>query len=384
MPRPDRIAELVAAVDQLEASDPFSYADPESLMVIERQRSRLQCVAARAVASFDASGEWAADEAHDTAAWLTTRFHLPISEARAQVRRGRALADMPLAAAAWSAGSIGTAQFDALDRSRRVTSPADFARCEELLVEGAQELKFAHLLRSLSHWERRVDPEGAYEADLARRARRDVTLVQLEDGMFSGRITLDPISGANVSGELTRLERLLFEGDWAEAKTRLGREPKVGELWRTSAKRRADALDEMATRSKSTPKDAQRPVPLFTVVVGFEALHQEICQLEGGGVVCPRSLLAHMTSADFERIVFRPGRRVECSVTSRFFTGATRRAIEIRDLECTHAYCEEPYERCQIDHIVPYSEGGLTNQENGQLQCPPHNRGRYTRPPPGG
>jgi hypothetical protein len=267
--------------------------------------------------------------------------------------------------------------------SRRATSPADFARCEELLVEDAVVLKFSHLLRALAHWERRVDSDGAYEAELARRARRHVTLVQGADGMFSGRIMLDPISGVNVSGELARLEQLLFEADWAEAKARLGREPTVGELWRTSVQRQADALDEMATRSKSTPKDAQRPVPLFTVVIGFEALHQEICQIEGGGVVCPRSLLAHMTSAEFERIVLAPGKRVECSVRSRFFTGGTRRAIEIRDLECTHAYCEVPYERCQIDHIVPYSQGGLTDQENGQLHCPPHNRGRHSRPPPG-
>jgi hypothetical protein len=352
------LRDLIVAVDQFVASDPFSYADPETLMEIERQRERLQCVVTQGVASFDASGEWAADEAHDAAAWLSTRCHLPLPEARAQVRRARALGACPLPPRPGRPGPSAPPSSMPWTVSRRATSPADFARCEELLVEDAVVLKFSHLLRALAHWERRVDSDGAYEAELARRARRHVTLVQGADGMFSGRIMLDPISGVNVSGELARLEQLLFEADWAEAKARLGREPTVGELWRTSVQRQADALDEMATRSKSTPKDAQRPVPLFTVVIGFEALHQEICQIEGGGVVCPRSLLAHMTSAEFERIVLAPGKRVECSVRSRFFTGGTRRAIEIRDLECTHAYCEVPYERCQIDHIVPYSQGG--------------------------
>ena len=77
--------------------------------------------------------------------------------------------------------------------------------------------------------------------------------------------------------------------------------------------------------------------------------------------------MPYLDGAWFERIVFAPGKRVECSVTSRFFTGATRRAIEVRDQECTHPYCETPAERCQIDHIIPYSQGGETTQENGQV-----------------
>jgi hypothetical protein len=33
---------------------------------------------------------------------------------------------------------------------------------------------------------------------------------------------------------------------------------------------------------------------------------------------------------------------------------------------------------------VPYSQGGLTEQENGQVLCRYHNRLRYERPPPDG
>ena len=36
-----------------------------------------------------------------------------------------------------------------------------------------------------------------------------------------------------------------------------------------------------------------------------------------------------------------------------------------------------------IDHIVPYSEGGPTTQDNGSLLCAFHNRLRNIRPPPG-
>jgi hypothetical protein len=141
---------------------------------------------------------------------------------------------------------------------------------------------------------------------------------------------------------------------------------------------------EMAVRSASTPADAQRPQPRFSVLVGFETLAGRISELEGGPVVTPGSLLDWMDRATFERIVFSPGKRIECSVTSRFFTGATRRALEVRDLECCHEFCDLSADKCEMDHIVPYSEGGLTTQENGQVLCDYHNRLRYERPPPDG
>jgi hypothetical protein len=90
-----------------------------------------------------------------------------------------------------------------------------------------------------------------------------------------------------------------------------------------------------------------------------------------------------MDGAWFERIIFRPRARAECSVKARFFTGATRRAIEVRDHDgCSHEYCEEPAENCQIDHIVPYGQGGETTQEMGRVMCGFHNRLRNGREPP--
>jgi hypothetical protein len=141
----------------------------------------------------------------------------------------------------------------------------------------------------------------------------------------------------------------------------------------------------MAVRSASTPADAKRPEPLFSVLVGYEALHGRICQLQDGAVLAPGTLLSWLDAASFERIVFTPGRRVECSPTARFFIGATRRAIEVRDHQgCRHEYCEEPVDNCQIDHIVPYTEGGETTQENGRALCGFHNRLRNGREPPDG
>jgi hypothetical protein len=142
----------------------------------------------------------------------------------------------------------------------------------------------------------------------------------------------------------------------------------------------------MATRSASMPPDSRRPEPLFTVLVNYEQLHGRICQLAQGTAVSPGSLVPWLDQAVIERAVFTPDKRVEISETSRLFTGATRRAIEVRDLQCTHPLCEAPAERCEADHITPYSAGGLTTQDNGRLLCAFHNRlaweNRDARPPP--
>ncbi len=201
--------------------------------------------------------------------------------------------------------------------------------------------------------------------------------------MWLGKMTFDPIGGAIYSSELIRLEAEMFDADWAEAKARLGRDPHLDELARTAPQRRADAAVEMAVRSKAMPENARRPEPLFTVLIDFPTLIGRVCELANGGIVSPGSLVPWLDQAWFERIVFAPGKRVECSVTSRFFTGATRRAIEVRDQICTHPYCETPAERCQIDHIIPFSQGGETTQENGRVHCGFHNRKRNGGPDPG-
>ena len=376
-------AKLREAIGELIETDPSLRCDRETITDMHRLRAQLDYAMSTSVAEFDQWGEWALDGAQTATAWIDTTCHLPKKEARAQLRRGRALPGLPLAAAAWRRGDIGAAQIDALIRVKSPVTEEALARDEAFFVKAGTDMKFAAFCAVVDYWEQHADQDGTEEAALAKKARRDVYLFPSADG-YVGEMRFGTIDGAIVTKELKRIEQALFEADWAEAKERLGRDPRVDELARTSAQRRADAMVEMAVRSASTPADAQRPEPLFTVLVGYETLAGRIAQLEGGPLVTPGSLFPWMDTATFERIVFSPGKRIECSVTSRFFTGATRRAIEVRDLECRHEFCDLSADKCQMDHIVPFSEGGPTTQGNGQTLCGFHNRQRYERPPPGG
>jgi hypothetical protein len=55
-----------------------------------------------------------------------------------------------------------------------------------------------------------------------------------------------------------------------------------------------------------------------------------------------------------ERVVVDgPDRIRNVGLRRRMFTGATRRAVEVRDRECFHEFCDEPAGDCHIDHVEP-------------------------------
>jgi hypothetical protein len=372
------------AVDQLSGTDPSSCADAESIERLWRDHARFEAFLTEATAAFDVSGNWVADGARNAAAWLVKRCRLPKSQAKRMLRRGRELRHLPVVAKAWAHGTITAAQVDVITPLRGPSTDEALARDEELLTEQAGFLTYKDFVRAAAYWKQMADPDGAEADDERRRSRRDVYLESSFGGMWLGRITLDPISGSIVSSELERLEQEMFDADWAQAKASLGRDPTLADLVRTPGQRRSDALVEMATRSRMAPSGALRPAALFSVLVDYPTLRDRVCELADGTVLAPGSLLPWLTEGLLERVVFAPGRRCEVSATARFFTGATRRAIELRDRECTHPYCDIPADKCQADHIIPVIEGGLTIEENGQMLCGFHNRLKIPRPPPDG
>ncbi|HEV2368747.1 MAG TPA: DUF222 domain-containing protein [Acidimicrobiales bacterium] len=368
---------LSEAVDEMLAAPDRALADGETVLGLFRIANKVSAALARAASAFEDSGEWGSSGARSAQAWMARRSRLDKSTCSRALIRGRRLHYAPLTAEAWAEGEIGEDHVRVLLRLARGRTVDAFADSEEMLVGFARTLRFDEFARRAAYWESVVDPDGTDASEEARRARRDHYLVRSIDGMFFGRTTLDPISGTIVAEELSRLEKEEFEADWAEAKERLDIPyPVTADLRRTPGQRRADALVRMATRSKIAPADGRRPAPLFTVLVGYETLHGRICQLASGTVISPGGLLPWLTEAHIERAVFTPKGRVEISETARLFTGATRRAIEVRDRECFHPYCDTSGSRCQVDHVIPHAAGGPTTQDNGRLACGFHNRAR--------
>jgi hypothetical protein len=310
--------------------------------------------------------------------------HLPETVAKTEVADGRAVRSMPVTEQAYRAGDIGRCQMGALRRARRGCEET-FAIDEKALVEEARELRYSHFRRSLGRWCVRNKPEVAEDEYASARDDRRLHLSQSFGGIWFLDGQGDPITGAIVEAEIERLEQQLFEADWAAAKARLGRDPLLDELGRTPQQRRWDAEVEMAIRSASTAPDARRPEPLFVVHVGEHPFADMLHELVDGTVLPPGALLPWAVEGWIERIVHDgPSRVIDVGVRRRIFDGATREAIIATQRECAHPYCEQRAEHCQVDHIEPWSEGGLTVQDNGRPLCGYHNRlrNRRSRPPP--
>jgi hypothetical protein len=353
----------------------------EAVLAMQGLRGGFESAEAELLARWESQGGWRASGAKTAAAWLSWQQRIPIEVARQRLRHARAVRDLPAVAEAWAGGEIDRAHLTTLLGARNPRTLEAFERDHEMLLGLAREHSFTSFKRACDHWSMAADPDGAERDAEDDVAARELHLNESIGGLWFGRVTLDPISGTIVDTTLRMIEQELFDADWAAAKQRLGRDPLLSDLPRNPAQRRADALVEMATRARTAPIGGRRPAPLFTVVVGLDELTGPIRELFNRRIITPGTAAAHLTAADVERIVFSsPSRVIDVGAKRRFFTGALRRAIEIRDRTCFHPSCDEVPHRPEIDHIHEHAKGGDTTQENAQLGCDFHNLHKQLHP----
>jgi hypothetical protein len=373
----DPLEQLRRALDRLVEVDPGALADGQAVVEIHRQLARLEAVATRSSAAFDRTGRWRADGARTPAAWLAARCSLPEATARRRVRRGRDLPHLPGAERAWLEGDSGSSAVEQLTRARNGTTADQLAADEPELVRYARRLHPRAFARLVGHWRMAADPDGVEDEGEALHAARRVHLSASFAGTWFLDGVLDPVGAEVVATALARVGDELFRADWAAARAEHGDAATADRLGRTPAQRRADAFVELCRRSMSVPAGARAPRPLFTVVLDRPSLGR-VCELARSRTpVAPGALVPWLAEADLERVVFDGADRVlAVGAGRRFFTGADRRAVEVRDGECVHPCCDVPAEDCEVDHVVPFAEGGPTTADNGRLACGFHNRSR--------
>jgi hypothetical protein len=348
--------------------------------------------AAAALAGFTArtTEVFEARRVHDTVQltagqWLAHRCRIPKGQALAELRFARKLRAMPATAAALEGGEIPVAAAQALVGANgpRVTEP--FAEAEPVLVGHARRLCHADLRRVLALWSQLADPDGAERDTGDHEDANRFHISQTIHGRWRLDGDLDPVSGAEVAEAVRRIEQELFDDEWRELRREHSERAGIHMLDRTPAQRRASALTLLARRASAAPPGARLPRPLVSVLVDHPTLAGRVLELFNSTVITPGQLAGLLTEADVERIVFGPGNRVlEVGERTRFFTGALRRAIQIRDRRCSHPWCDVPSDRCEIDHVDPHACGGPTIQSNGDAKCGKHHpRGPAPpRPPP--
>ena len=277
------------------------------------------------------------------------------------VRRARSLAEMPAAAAAYDSGEICGAHVDLVASCNRPWRMADFAESEELLVNLCRTRWFDNAVTGVEHWKLLADRDATERGANPAHEGRHLSVSTGWRGEVVVDGVIDPVGGEIFRTELERIREQLRLQDLRDG------------VERSVQQRRADALVEMAMRAATAPADGLRPRPLFTVTIGIEHFNW-MCHSAAGTVMAPDLLIPLLSDADIERVVYDPPNRNISASRRRRFTGAIRRIIEIRDRHCQHpSGCDEPANRCDVDHVVPHPDG-ITCLCNGQLLCAHHNR----------
>ncbi len=359
------VAPLTTAIDALLAVDTDTLDDTEIhdlVVAVGQQTARLEAAYCRVINRWDRRQIWAANGSKSPAARLARETRMRKSDAHRLVHRARALEAMPATTEAYAAGEITGAHVDLVARCDRTWRNTTFAESEAVLVDSCKTPWFDNAVRAIDYWKQLADRDACDDDAEIDREGRHASMVTGWRGEGVLNAVFDPVGAEVFKTELDRLcERFRLQ------------DQRDGTV-RTVQQRRADALVEMAIRSATAPADGLRPRPLFTVTIGIDPFNH-LCETAAGTVIAPGLLMPLLSDADIERIVYDPpNRRIEAS-HRRTFTGAIRRVIEVRDRHCQHeSGCDIPANRCDIDHIIPYSETQWTCLCNGQLLCATHNR----------
>ena len=272
------------------------------------------------------------------------------------------LAEMPKFAESLAGGAI-TVEHAAVAVGAAAKTSAEQVDDElSKLAETSSVDVFAEQSR---RWVNRNQPDDG--AELYQRQRRSRLFKNWvnEDGMGVLLAELDPTSYQ----QALKAINVEYDRMWRDDGGRDGTPDDV----RTPQQRKADAFVALIT-------DAGRRGPASTrmqliAVADIERLRADnptgVAEIIGGEALPQTVLERLMCMATVTGVVFDgKGQPIWVGRDRRFPTEAQIKAIIARDRHCTGKDCTAGPERCEIHHIVPWEQGGLTDIDKMCLACP--------------
>jgi hypothetical protein len=375
----------------------------QALGHIEVLRRALDHAGCRLIDALDTSGGFEIDGHRNAKSAVKHRCRVTGSEALRRVRTARAWRHLPAVAAACEQRQIPVESMRAIGTAVANPRVAEFLdAADPVFAEQAATETVDDFVEWLHQWERLADADGAAEATDKAHKRRSVTLTQNDiDGSWHLRGTFGPLHGAVLNRILTKYEDAEFQADWDEAKQRLGTQPRLEQLERSSGQRRADALlavvpprrvhtgrrplpraagqhrdDPGGLRGRARPP-RRRAATRRPADVDAHRCHTDLGERIPASEALQAALLGYVRRVvvDSHSNVIDLGRR------RRLFTGSSREAVELQNMlrGRTGIQCSWPGDRGhpfrqQADHREPAARGGPTDAANGDLYCGAHNR----------
>jgi hypothetical protein len=152
-----------------------------------------------------------------------------------------------------------------------------------------------------------------------------------------------------------------------------GRRPHVGVLIPGDLLAGASAA---ATVSRRTSVDT--PDRTSDSAAPSTAGSDQVCEIAGYGPVGPSQGVAIAAEGIWRRLVYDPpsGTLLDFGRTRYLPPDSLKQFVATRDQECAAYGCAQPAWRCDIDHAIPYSAGGTTDEANLSALCRHHHRSK--------
>jgi hypothetical protein len=313
---------------------------------------------------FAATDEYEAQGSVSPIDWIRHHCRMGGGAAADRVWVGEHLESLKESVTSMDEGRIGFAHLSLMARTADSIgrSPSGQGFSEHPLLEQAEGMSVGKFRYACFHARHALDPEGVVREEVEQVERRELSLSQGEDGMYTVHGLLDSEGGATLRTALEPLSKRQGQGDQRHRERR----------W-------ADSLIELARHCLDMgvlpQKGGQRPHLMVTT--SLETL-KGLSGTPGADTEFSRPLSA----AALERIA------CDCSLTRillspdsvpidvgrawRTISPSQRRALVARDRHCQWPGCERPASWCQAHHKKSWARGGNSDLGNYILICNRH------------
>ncbi|HKE63831.1 MAG TPA: DUF222 domain-containing protein [Micromonosporaceae bacterium] len=373
------LAQAIELVGEFAARPGYALTD-ESLCTALTDLHRLMSLATAAAATVvhEAAGRDLPhrQDATSTVAWLRDLLRIAPADARQLTALGAVLDARSALMEAITVGTVNAGQALAVGRVLADVPAEDQAlvdKVEAVLIDHASQCEATILRRLGDRVLAHVAPELADER-LRERLDREERHARQRRGFT---MSADGLGGMRLSGVLDVAGAAIVTAalDPLSAPARGDDGPDL----RTPAARRADALVDVcriALAAGGLPDNGGQP-PQLSVTVDFDTLRRGVAmgQLDTGQLLTADTVRRLACTAQLLPVVLDgAGVPIDVGRGRRLFTGAARQAVLLRDGGCAFPGCERPPRWTDIHHIVSWSDGGMTNRDNGVALCGHHHR----------
>ncbi len=334
------------------------------------------------------------DRARSDSTWLSTRTRRSRSSCASQFSRSYTLIeDLPDLYAALVDGRVNSNHVDAILRvSRRPKLQPLIIRDIQILIGFAAQ-HWDQFNLDLEGWAEYVDPIDPADQDEKAFSDRKMIVSQGLGGVTMIQIDMPNLEYEQLTNSIQPHYDAMLEQEWRAAREEYGDNAEHSDLERTDAQRWLDALmagqragaggtDDGASVEvcivmdlATFEREAARQNGLPAVPLSGKDAEDYRCETLSGRPISPTTALRAATFGSIRRIVLGlPDMRIDASVKKRLFSKKQRQALMIRDRTCTGAGCDTRAEKCQADHVLPFTNDGPTVTSNGKMRCKPCHR----------